>query len=399
MTEKDLQDLETAARIIVTVLERHRVRGELCEERRALLRFVPPEQTTTPDVGTPSEEEKGFVQFTEKEIEQMPKRMKGFFKSGHDCVRWRRKGNGYEIRFRKRGYNISASGPTLDIARANFLYKLKYEKPNDVQESEVPDTFTSFAKYYFENFRKEKVAEQTYRFDVHRFERYLQPHFGEKNLRKIVPIDCKKILDDVKGQGKGKTADELYSLMSIIFKGAIAHGIISRNPLDTIFHVPHERESGKAISRDEETQLFKAINGTIYETAAALTLYCGLRPCELKTARVEDEFLIAVNSKRKTRRVEHKRIYACDKLREHLPQNGKIYIPDLNKLRAKLRDVLPGHKLYDLRTTFNTRCKELGVADAAREHFMGHSLGALGNAYTDLSNEYLLLEGKKLNTW
>lgn len=335
----------------------------------------------------------------------MPQRLRGFIKAGRDYARWRRRKRGakgvgsYEIRFRKRGYNITASGPTLDIARANFLYKLKYEQPKEQQETEIPKTFTAFARYYFENFRKEKVTELTYRFDVLRFERYLKPRFGEKDLKKIYPIDCKNLLDEVKSEGKGKTANELHSLLSIIFKGAIAHGLLVRNPLDTVFHVPHKSESGTALTRAEEEQLFAAVNGSIYESAVALALYCGLRPCELKTVRIEGELLLAQNSKRKTKRIEYKRIYVCGKLRDHLPPNGKIYIPDLNKLRAKIKAILPSHKLYDLRTTFNTRCKELGISDHAREHFMGHSLGALGNAYTDLSDEYLLAEGKKLEKW
>ncbi len=73
--------------------------------------------------------------------------------------------------------------------------------------------------------------------------------------------------------------------------------------------------------------------------------------------------------------------------------------PSYNRLRLKIGEILPNHKLYDLRTTFYTRCKEYGVADAARDEFVGHSLGALGNAYTDLSDEYLLREGEKLAAW
>lgn len=114
---------------------------------------------------------------------------------------------------------------------------------------------------------------------------------------------------------------------------------------------------------------------------------------------LDGDFIKTVNSKRKTKKVEYKRIYVCDRLRVLLPAGGNFYICDLNKLRAKIRDVVPEHKLYDLRITFNTRCKELGVADHARMHFMGHSLGTLGNAYTDLSDDYLHKEGIKLNEW
>ena len=64
-------------------------------------------------------------------------------------------------------------------------------------------------------------------------------------------------------------------------------------------------------------------------------------------------------------------------------------------MRDKFNAILPHHVLYDLRTTFYTRCKECGIADAARDEFVGHSLGALGNAYTVLSDEYLLKEGEK----
>jgi hypothetical protein len=64
-----------------------------------------------------------------------------------------------------------------------------------------------------------------------------------------------------------------------------------------------------------------------------------------------------------------------------------------------VRIKIVNHKLYDLRTTFYTRCDEYGVAQPARDEFVGLSSGALTNAYRDLSDEYLLKEARKLNDW
>ena len=65
-------------------------------------------------------------------------------------------------------------------------------------------------------------------------------------------------------------------------------------------------------------------------------------------------------------------------------------------MRDRFGKIFPNRRLYDLRTTFYTRCQECNVAPVARDEFVGHSLGELGNTYTDLSDEFLLKEGKKL---
>lgn len=349
----------------------------------------------------------GIVQFTDKEIQQMPKIFRRLILIQKKRCRLRTRQSGkdgttYEIRYRRDGYDVHVCGKTIEIAKANFIEKLKTAQPMEKKtggDSEIPATFTAFSLYHFENFKKEKVSQKHYDNYLRLFNRYLSPRFKETPLIKITPSACKTILDEVKGQGKGKTADDLHSILNGIFKNAIAHALVERNPLALILHIQHERENGQAITKADEIALFNALNGSIYEIAAALALYCGLRPNELETAQIQGDFIKAINSKRKGGKVEYKLIPIINRLRPFLPANGVLHIPNLDMLRRAVKKALPGHKLYDLRTTFYTRCDEMGVAPPARDEFVGHSSGVLTNTYRDLSNEYLLKEGAKLNAW
>ena len=347
--------------------------------------------------------EKGIVEFTEKELNTMPKHIRTLILIEKKRCRIRQHPNkkGYEIRFRRNGYNVSASGVTIELAKENFIEKLKKLKSNK-NTSEVPETFNAFTLFYFENFRKEKVGEKTLYNDLNRYTNHVYPYFKEKRIDKITPFDCKKLISNINEKGLGKTADEVFSLLNGIFKMAIAHSLINKNPLDTVFHVKHDKESGKALSLEEEKILFNAINNPTYplkfRKTLAMALFCGLRTNEYYKIQVKPPFIIAENSKRKNKKIEYKRIPIIKAL-EPFIQDDLSDIPTEKYLRDFLRKILPDHTLKDLRKTFNTRCKEFGVSDHARKHFMGHSLGALDGTYTELSDEYLLSEAQKLNKW
>ena len=96
--------------------------------------------------------------------------------------------------------------------------------------------------------------------------------------------------------------------------------------------------------------------------------------------------------------LSHSHLSIIDALRPYI-EDGIPELPSPQLLRIRLSAALPNHKLYDLRTTFYTRCDEYGVAPPARDEYVGHSAGMLTNTYRDLSDEYLLKEGKKLNEW
>lgn len=355
------------------------------------------------EAATQHPETEGALRFTQKDYLKMPRKFRQLFKTQGLTARvYRRqtsaklKHYNYEIRLRSDGYNIYACADNLSEAKQKFIQKLnEYEKLGEEQKA-VPTTFSKFAEYFFDKFYSRKVSESTFRVAKNQFKNHLSPYFKDTALKRITPNICQELVDKLEAEGKGKTAEDIHSLLKIIFKAAIKHGLITNNPIDMVVHNKHEREHGKALTKDEEQLLLSSTAGSPYQLMFAIALYTGLRPNEYKTARIEGNFIVANNSKRKNGKTELKKIPITPMLKPYLNGINELHFTRLEQIRNQFNRILPGHRLYDLRTTFYTRCMECGVADAAIKKFVGHTLGGLADTYADLSDEFLFREGQKL---
>lgn len=343
-----------------------------------------------------------FLKFTKKEVLKMPKKFRQIFAvSGYTAhVRRRRSGKtgwNYEIRYRKSGYNLCVSSNKLETAKQKFInLVIEIERNGGIFATDIPTRFDKFTMFYYQNYYSRKVDSQTYRIALSQFKNHLEPRFGVMPLKAITPKPCQELIDELFMQGKGRTAEDIFTRLNVIFKAAIKHNVLYSNPMDMVILNNYERTHGSALTKDEERKLLNETAGTPYQLMFAVALYTGMRPNEYATARIEGAFIVAKNSKRKNHKAENKRIPITPMLSPYLVGVTELTFCRVETLRKKFNEILPGHKLYDLRTTFYTRCQECGVAEVAIKKFVGHSLGVLAETYTDLSEAFLLSEGTKL---
>ena len=313
--------------------------------------------------------------------------------------RTKRKDGRYQGYIVIKNHKYFVYGRTSEEVRCKIVNLIKNGAPKkkkiSAQINGVPTGFNSFVTYYFEKFRKKKVSPHTLKCDINRYENHIKPFCKDKPIKSITPADCQRMIDRLSAMGKGKTAEEIYSLLSYIFRGAILHGIIDRNPLSIVYLERHESEHGVAFSHEEILELIEKTKNSICQPSYMILLCTGVRPNELATVRIEGNFIIAINSKRKNKKVEYKKIPIIEDLKPFLKE--PLHIASVLHLRKQIKEFFPKHKLYDFRTTFCSVCRECGVAEPALKEFVGHSSGVLADSYTSLSDSYLLQEGKKIS--
>lgn len=116
--------------------------------------------------------------------------------------------------------------------------------------------------YGHKNSLQRKVALNTYRVTLNEYKNHIFPHFGDIPLKKITPKLCQELIDKVNGTGIARTAEDIFTLLNLIFKAAVSHGVIASNPMDMVFHEKHEREHGTALTKDEERKLLESVKST-----------------------------------------------------------------------------------------------------------------------------------------
>ena len=79
-----------------------------------------------------------------------------------------------------------------------------------------------------------------------------------------MPADCQALIDGIEEQGKGKTVDEICSILNMLFNLAIKHSILTHNPMELVFHKQHETQHGKALTKEEGRFHRIIVNGRGY---------------------------------------------------------------------------------------------------------------------------------------
>lgn len=410
MTQRDLQELEQAARAIVAVVERNRVSDETAEERRAAFHFVSGEvKEKSPAVSTGGEKKKRntALSFTSQEIEEMPNELKKLFITGAVIAHVRKNRDSYEIRVQLRGKRISASGQNLKISKIRFLQKLKeYERMAELTLSTAPSV--SFKKYSEQWLaaRDPNIKPRTHEDYVTQLND-LNAVFGKKDLREIGQFDIMEYLNGLAKIGKARAARKRYQILKSLFEYAVVDDFIRHSPMAKVRIPVYEGETGEALTRQEELELVeKCLSGGTRSGAAYIfLLYTGIRRSELATVEIIDGVWIkVVTAKQRAGRKEKVRLIPiCPRLRRLLPnlekEIGELKNLYPNRLTRTFKAWFPAHHLHELRHTFITRAQECGISRELVSLWAGHKADntMTTNVYTHFSKEFQLQEIEKFD--
>ena len=394
---------------------------------RSVLKEGPPKSRQT--------KKTGVLKFSLRELNTMPAKLKNYFAVKDRIVRYRYHKGVYEINYRRDGIKLYVAAKDLSTLKARFRSELEQylllhpecpktrrsrydplpEEPNLPAPPVVLPQSAAAESILFQDYvdqwltlKKQTVKPRTYQ----EYERMAKFHF-EKDfhgalLKDMTRAKIQEYLFKLVDAGKHRTAEKLRLAFSCIFDLA-SEDLGIPSPMKKIVLPYHESKKGSALTKEEEKTLVDhciAHRDSAASSALLVMLYFGLRRSELKTIRIEGDFLICTTSKQRQGRVEvDRKIPFSPVFRRVLPYVDfeRTKTVNLSTIQTTFKRLFPDHHPHELRYTYITRAKEAGCNIEAVMLWAGHSFdkdvksSAVDRGYTDYSDDYLYNEAQKID--
>ena len=303
----------------------------------------------------------GFLHFTQKEIAKMPKTFKKeFIINGYTTHVIKRPsgkhGHIYEIRYRRNGYNISASSKNADTAKRKFIEKLSTATPIEPPTPKSGRLIKDYAFFWLDKIKRPLIKESTYEEYATVIRAHIIPKYGDYTLEEVTSSDVQLFLYQYTDRGNHRTAQKIYVTLKAIMEYAYNDGLIKRNPLNNVTLLGYQQKNGQALTIEEERDFVAKLNAERNEirNAYLFALYTGARRSEILTAEIKDGWITIKSVKTKKAYGDvFRRMPVPPLLKPYLSLNNLAFSAD--SLSRGLHKYLSGHHLHDLRHTFITR--------------------------------------------
>lgn len=336
---------------------------------------------------SPQTKKTGALKFSLKELNTMPAKLKNYFVVKDRIVRYRYHKGVYEINYRRDGIKLYVAAKDLATLKVRFRQELEQylllhpecpkarrsrydplpEEPNlpvyspPSPQPAAPENvpFQDYVDQWL-TLKKQTVKSRTYQ----EYERMAKFHFEKDfkgvRLKDMTRAKIQEYLFKLVEAGKHRTAEKLRLAFSCIFDLA-SEDLGIPSPMKKIVLPYHESKKGSALTKEEEKTLVDyciAHRDSAASSALLVMLYFGLRRSELKTIRIEGEFLVCTTSKQRQGRVEiDRKIPFSPVFRRVLAHVDfeRARTVNLSTIQTTFKRLFPDHHPHELRYTYITR--------------------------------------------
>ena len=302
-------------------------------------------------------------------------------------------------RFRMFGKQYYVSGKTQKECYSNLkkaIAQTKKQGPivieQPVEQTKPSITLLEWYKQWLELYKINQVKKATID-DYAKSLTYVPKDILESNMTEIKMATIIKLLNGISAE---RTRQKVYELLYMVFDKAMKNEIVEKNIIANIDKPKHQKENSQPLTREQEQKFINACKQVEYGDYFLLCLFQGLRKGECLGITDEDIDLTnktisinkSINSNNQvdtTKNKQSNRVIpifddAMKVLEKYKDVQGRIFniCPKTQRIALnKINELLDFHvKTKDLRSTFITRCQEMGIPEYVIQSWVGHRIGS-----------------------